>query len=155
MLHVVERLWAGVVFVINSITFSNIQYSFPASQNVLQGTTHMDGPRFSPPGGDPNDDFICKYPKMVGYRPCNTAADRKCWLRRDSDGHQFDIWTDYENETPIGVERKYELVLEDDNYDADGLNFPWAKLFNKQYPGPWIQACWGDTYVVFHIRYLI
>ena len=28
--------------------------------------------------------------------------------------------------------------------NADGYNFNDAKLFNNQFPGPWIRACWGD-----------
>lgn len=29
--------------------------------------------------------------------------------------------------------------------NADGVNNPDGKVFNQSYPGPWIQACWGDT----------
>lgn len=82
---------------------------------------------------------------MGGWEPCSTPTDRKCWLKRTSDGKQFDIFTNYEEEMPIGVTRYYELELEAGSYDADGMDFPFAKLFNDQYPGPWIQACWGDT----------
>ena len=153
MLPLAERLWAGVLFVINAITLSPIPNASPASQIVFQTSSPKNGPIFYPPGGDSSDKFKCNYTNMIGYKPCSTSLDRKCWLRRDSDGHQFDIWTDYENEMPVGIERKYELVLEADDYDADGLNFPWAKLFNKQYPGPWIQACWGDTYLLLYVLY--
>jgi len=30
------------------------------------------------------------------------------------------------------------------NISADGVVNPYGKVFNKTYPGPWIQACWGD-----------
>lgn len=29
--------------------------------------------------------------------------------------------------------------------DADGVLNPFGKVFNHSYPGPWIEACWGDT----------
>lgn len=29
--------------------------------------------------------------------------------------------------------------------NADGVPNPDGKVFNNTYPGPWIQACWGDT----------
>jgi FtsP/CotA-like multicopper oxidase with cupredoxin domain len=28
--------------------------------------------------------------------------------------------------------------------NGDGVVNPYGKVFNQQYPGPWIQACWGD-----------
>ena len=46
---------------------------------------------------------------------------------------------------PLGITRNYTLELTDGWWDADGLNFTAAKLFNNKYPGPWLQACWGDT----------
>ena len=82
---------------------------------------------------------------MVGWENCSTPTDRKCWLRRTLDGKQYDINTNYEDDAPIGITRKYSLELEDGSYDADGMEFAAAKLFNKMYPGPWIEACWGDT----------
>lgn len=92
---------------------------------------------------------------MVGWEPCSTPYDRSCWLRRTLDGKQLDINTNYEEERPIGITREYEIVLEDSWFAADGLNFTAAKLFRQtfptpdddnRYPGPWIQACWGDRY---------
>jgi FtsP/CotA-like multicopper oxidase with cupredoxin domain len=29
--------------------------------------------------------------------------------------------------------------------NADGVVNPGGKVFNRTYPGPWIEACWGDT----------
>lgn len=29
--------------------------------------------------------------------------------------------------------------------NGDGIPNPEGKVFNQTYPGPWIQACWGDT----------
>jgi FtsP/CotA-like multicopper oxidase with cupredoxin domain len=91
---------------------------------------------------------------MLGWEMCSEPWDRGCWLRNPTTGKQYDVFTNYEDEIPIGTTRYYNLTLEDSSWDADGINFPAAKLFrnnsakNPQYPGPWIQACWGDTIVV-------
>ena len=47
--------------------------------------------------------------------------------------------------TPTGITRKYTLNLTNHVINADGLDFEQGKWFNEQDPGPWIQACWGDT----------
>lgn len=102
-------------------------------------------PIFKPPTGRPEDtQFRCDYRAMKGWRPCSTPSNRECWLRHP-DGREFNIMTDYENEAPIGVQRNYTLVVNDGWINADGRNFTEAKIFNNTYPGPWIQACWGDT----------
>ena len=103
------------------------------------------GPIFYAPGASKDDPFQCQYPTMVGWEFCSTPTDRKCWLRRTSDLKQYDINTNYEDDMPVGIPRNYTLELNDGWWDADGLNFTAAKLFNHTYPGPWIQACWGDT----------
>ena len=145
----------ALTFIINLVTFSPVQDAVD-NQRILQipsevapdliGGKRPKGPKFSPPGGIA-DDFKCEYPQMVGWEMCSTPSDRKCWLRRTSDNAQYDVFTNYENEMPIGVTRYYELELVDGSWDADGMDFVFAKLFNNTYPGPWIQACWGDTYV--------
>ena len=103
------------------------------------------GPVFYAPGAPADDPFQCQYPTMVGWEFCSTPTDRSCWLRQTSDSKQYDIYTDYEDDMPLGITRNYTLELNDGWWDADGLNFTAAKLFNNAYPGPWIQACWGDT----------
>ena len=100
---------------------------------------------FRPPGAPADDPLQCQYPFMVEWEMCSTPTDRKCWLRRTSDGKQYDINTDYEDKMPIGITCNYTLHLVDSRWDADGLSFTAAKLFNNSYPGPWIKACWGDT----------
>lgn len=149
-MHIVKCLWASMTFIVSIATLSPIHNSiYPRSpqgnpSNVAPSIQPTKGPGFHPPGGFA-DDFGCQYPSMVGWESCSTPTDRKCWLKRTSDGKQFDIFTNYEEEMPIGVTRYYELELEDGSFDADGIDFPFAKMFNHQYPGPWIQACWGDT----------
>jgi hypothetical protein len=102
------------------------------------------GPIFRPPATPGSSSFHCDYSSMVGWESCSIPTNRKCWLRRRSDGKQYDIFTDYETDMPNGTTRYYELDINDSWYDADGMNFTLAKLFNDKYPGPWIEACWGD-----------
>ncbi|KAI4200170.1 MAG: hypothetical protein LQ350_004131 [Teloschistes chrysophthalmus] len=52
---------------------------------------------------------------------------------------QFNISTDYETLWPTGITRKYTLVADEMNLNADGVLNLDGKVFNKQYPGPWIQ----------------
>jgi len=115
------------------------------------------GPIFRPPGhrqdnGD-GSSFQCDYRAMKGWTNCS-SPDRSCWLVNKATGQRFDTNTDYENEYPTGVRREYWLdVTKSDvlGNQSDGYTFTGATLFNGSYPGPWIQACWGDT-VVIHVR---
>ncbi|KAK0752999.1 multicopper oxidase-domain-containing protein [Schizothecium vesticola] len=120
------------------------------------GTNSKDGLRFRPPGhrqdnGD-GSEFKCDYSAMeaAGWTNCSTP-DRSCWLVNKNTGERFDINTDYENKYPTGVRREYWLEVTKSNITADGFTFAGATVFNGSYPGPWIQACWGDT-VVIHVR---
>ncbi|CAK7232975.1 hypothetical protein SEUCBS140593_008445 [Sporothrix eucalyptigena] len=82
---------------------------------------------------------------------CNTPSNRACWLPG------FDINTDWEVKTPTtGVTRYYTFVLtEVDNYvGADGAVKKKAMLVNGQFPGPTINANWGDTISVSVINKL-
>ena len=38
--------------------------------------------------------------------------------------------------------------------DPDGLKMLHGKVFNNSYPGPWIQACWGDEIEIKVTNYL-
>ncbi|KAI9770556.1 MAG: hypothetical protein M1840_003146 [Geoglossum simile] len=110
------------------------------------------GPIFKPPGGrlrGPGSSFTCNYSAMVGFSSCSTPTNRACWLRNQA-GFEYNINTDYEDtsKTPIGIHRTYYLNLADGWINADGMNFTEAKIFNKTYPGPYIQACWGDNVTV-------
>ncbi|KAH6696779.1 multicopper oxidase-domain-containing protein [Plectosphaerella plurivora] len=162
----VERVWAVVTSFISIISLApdfgwdNRQHPLQDVASILDdaslgGIVSMQplgtpgkGPKFQPPGTPDDGKFRCEYPKMEGWEDCSHERDRKCWLRNKATGKQYDINTDYENEWPTGIERRYTLDLADGSWDADGLNFPFAKLFNQTYPGPWIQACWGDRLIV-------
>jgi len=151
-----ESLWTKVTTVCALFTFSGLQGGtqrpFVVPSRIAPTVYTGGGPIFQPPGVPKASPFECKYPAMVGWESCSTHYDRKCWLREKSTGKQFDINTNYEDEMPIGITRYYNLTLEDGWFAADGLNFSSAKLFKEegapdnQYPGPWIEACWGDRY---------
>ncbi|KAL1902381.1 hypothetical protein Sste5346_001361 [Sporothrix stenoceras] len=73
---------------------------------------------------------------------CNTPSNRACWLPG------FDINTDWEVDTPTtGVVRSYTFVITevDDYVGADGVVKKKAMLINGQFPGPTVNANWGDT----------
>ena len=63
--------------------------------------------------------------------------------------------TDYEAIAPPGIVRDYTLVLSNKTINADGIPFPYGKVFSEDcpegeefdgtFPGPLIQACWGDV----------
>ncbi|KUI58907.1 Laccase-2 [Cytospora mali] len=93
--------------------------------------------------------FQCVYPKR--WKSCNTPTSRDCWLQDTQGGEfasysQIDINTDYENPDaiPRGTTRESQLY-------ADGFKKTSGKAFNKQYPGPLIEACWGDELVI-HVK---
>ncbi|KAL3426474.1 multicopper oxidase [Phlyctema vagabunda] len=164
------RLWAVVTYYISIVSVSPAS-QWSTGQAPLQVLPHYgtvnrppvnanhepaveadeqvpDYPTFPPPGGKKDTKFRCEYPEMAEWEDCSHELDRKCWLRRKSDGKQFDINTDYENFWPKGIIRKYNINLAETTFAADGLDFTFAKLFNKKYPGPWIEACWGDRLIV-------
>jgi len=121
-------------------------YDAPPIEDPSYGSQDAPGPIFSPPGGD-GSGFTCDYSKMNGWTQCSDLADRGCWLE-DGKGGNFSIDTDYERHMPIGIDRVYNVTVGPDQINADGLIFTDAKVVNNSYPGPWIQACWGDRIYV-------
>ncbi|KAL8823326.1 MAG: hypothetical protein Q9191_005957 [Dirinaria sp. TL-2023a] len=106
------------------------------------------GPVFTPPyppeDSPPPDVAIkCDYSAMKGWKDCNDKDDRGCWLQ-GPEGKSFSIDTDYEHYWPTGIKRKYVLDVSEMALAPDGVCMPHGKVFNGSYPGPWIQACWGD-----------
>ena len=154
-MHIVERFWGTVTAVFSIVSLSPVQESIdkqsplPIPSQVTQtaGTSYIDDDPlvFRPPGAFNDDHFRCNYTAMIGWEPCSTPTDRKCWLKRISDGKQYDITTNYEEDAPIGTLRKHRIDLSNQPYDADGMEMSNATLFNQMYPGPWLEACWGDT----------
>ncbi len=137
--------WAGIVHVFNFLTFSSRNANLITHRPALQIPVrphHLDHPIFEPPNGPESDVFTCEYPAMKGFEPCSTHDNRGCWLK--SAYKEFNIHTDYEVEHPVGIKRKYYLETSDMALWPDGCEMAQGKVFNRSYPGPWIQACWGD-----------
>ncbi|KAK3379063.1 multicopper oxidase-domain-containing protein [Lasiosphaeria ovina] len=86
----------------------------------------------------------CRYPKMFGWRTCFNET-KTCWLKNGT--HTIDINTDYENIDliPVGETKYYDFEVSEEPISPDGMTMEHGKLFNRRYPGPWIEACWGDT----------
>ncbi|KAI8653708.1 Laccase 2 [Fusarium sp. Ph1] len=104
-------------------------------------------PKFpSPHGPDTVKNFTCRYPDLGDeWVSCSTVNNRKCWLRNKITKKEYNITTDYEKIYPPGVLREYYLVVDNMTINGDGVFNHEGKVFNQTYPGPWIQACWGDT----------
>ncbi|KAK7534576.1 multicopper oxidase-domain-containing protein [Phyllosticta citricarpa] len=104
---------------------------------------------------DASNGFTCTYPDMKGYKNCNGPDDRSCWLKDTSSRQplfsQYDIHTDYENNWPQGVTREYWIEVGEQILVNDGYSKPHGKVINGTYPGPMIEACWGDEIVV-HVK---
>ena len=143
-MKLVERWIAGVIQAFNVITFSSFSNN-DAVQRALGHISTADygsGPVFHPPNSSLN--FKCDYTEHYSdWKGCSTPQDRGCWLRGPN-GTEFNISTDYENSTPKGIVRKYELEVSAKDLDPDGFKNLRGKVFNETYPGPWIEACWGD-----------
>ena len=143
-----KRWLAGLVRVLDFITLSPSNNQHPLQQLPLQRPALQplvgnpsSGPIFRPP--NPEGDFTCDYTRQVNWAQCNTPQNRECWLRGPN-GEELNIHTNYEMVAPNGTLRQYELDVSDIDLAPDGFNVNFGKVFNKTYPGPWIQACWGD-----------
>ena len=153
------RFWHAVVEVVGWLTISPIsEYGLDRVPQVPLGggvkSVHRLGGVFDPPThvSDPNKKFECDYSKMKGWEPCSIPENRECWLRHKETGREFNIHTDYEREAPIGITRHYTLNVSTDRINADGLWFDQAVIFNNTFPGPLIEACWGDVSKETHIQ---
>ncbi|RYP70902.1 hypothetical protein DL771_005152 [Monosporascus sp. 5C6A] len=80
--------------------------------------------------GLPYTPIVCSYPELEakGWEFCNTEDSRDCWIRDPNENQpsftQWDVRTNYGSPKNLG------------------------KYFNGTYPGPTIQACWGDQLVI-------
>ena len=158
-MHLFDGLWTSITYVTSFLSLSPFEGPSGKEQAPLLTTSDVfhfgshRGPIFKPPGGrliGPGSEFTCDYSQMVGWSNCSTPENRTCWLRNDKTGLEYNISTNYEdiNQTPIGIHRNYVLNVTDQWINADGLNFAEGKVFNGSYPGPWIQACWGDVCIL-------
>jgi hypothetical protein len=156
-MHLMDHVWIGITYVLSCLTPSLFKGIGDVEQTPFLTSSgsgllhHKDYPIFKPPGGLTGSEFTCEYPQMPGWAPCSTPSNRACWLRHNQTGVEYNIATNYEafNQTPIGITRTYYLNVTDESINADGLPFIEGKIFNKTYPGPWIEACWGDVCFYF------
>ena len=144
-MHLLVSWWLCMVHVFDRLTFSswagNVSTQQPRLQIPLRhGNPHY--PIFEPSNSPESQIFRCEYPSMPDYVPCSTHEDRGCWLKGPD--KEYNITTDYEKEYPVGITRRYYLEASDMTLYPDGVANTGGKVFNRSYPGPWIQACWGD-----------
>ncbi|PVH98835.1 laccase-like multicopper oxidase [Periconia macrospinosa] len=113
-----------------------------ATYPLVSGLTVPRGlqPRQASPG------FTCHLPD--GYEWCNNENNRSCWMRNTATGKEYNIDTDYEDDFPPGIERPYWIEVGQADISPDGVLKKAAQTINGTYPGPLIEACWGDTLVV-------
>ncbi|KAJ5818171.1 multicopper oxidase-domain-containing protein [Penicillium riverlandense] len=83
--------------------------------------------------------------RSIAVVPCqNTPTSRGCW-------GEHNISTDYYAVTPdTGVIREYWLSVQNCTLAPDGYERQ-VLVFNGSYPGPTIEADWGDTLII-HVR---
>ena len=142
-----ERWWAAVSYVITIVTLSSWSNE-PAPQQPLGEMAILNhdeyhSPIFHPPSAPPG--FVCDYSAMgPNIRSCSTSSGRGCWLTNGT--FEWNINTNYEDVslTPKGILRKYTLDAANMTLNADGFINEYGQVFNQSFPGPWIQACWGD-----------
>lgn len=134
-----------MVYVFDYLTFSPWSGNGLTQQPMAQVPARhqrLDYPIFEPPNSPEGQTFRCEYPSMRKYVPCSTHNNRGCWLKGPN--KEYNITTDYETEYPVGITRKYYLEASNMTISPDGVPNTGGKVFNGSYPGPWIQACWGD-----------
>ena len=185
-MKLLERIWVTATCILEWLSPSNVDeyanHQTPIGDGLNLGhhphgsirpipatstSARQPGPTFKPPtgriGGLPGSEFQCEYPEMVDYEFCSTDQDRGCWLRNKINHTEYNIYTDYETVTPIGIDRYYIFNTTDFNITADGQVDTHGKAFQLVhpdgtadkpiFPGPWLQACWGD--VLFRPRIMI
>jgi len=104
------------------------------------------GLTFTPQGASKG--FTCQYPNATGWKFCNSPSDRGCWItdpNKKETIYQYNITTDYENFAPTGIIREYFLNVTLGPVSPDGYIKEVGILFNNTFPGPVLEACWGDT----------
>ena len=166
----IDRISTAFTYVVSFLTFSLVNGPGRDDQAPLLTTPDAidhessGGPIFKPPGGrleGVDSDFTCDYSAMPDFYNCSTPTNRRCWLKNRNTGFEYNINTNDEdtNLTPNGTTRTHYLNITDSWVNADGMNFTEAKIFNITYPGPWIQACWGDVCIhpmlLFHSHLMI
>jgi FtsP/CotA-like multicopper oxidase with cupredoxin domain len=111
-----------------SLLVSGISVSAQRSQG---DPGRLGQPTRQQPGGSPGGKNFCE----------NSPSNRQCW-------GLYDINTNFYTTTPdTGAIRTYNLELTQQTFAPDGTP-RMMQLVNGQYPGPTLEANWGDTVVV-------
>lgn len=156
-MKLLEQLWVAITCVTNWFAWSPVesptsqQHPLGEKQKVVTSVQHVvyhgvatvtqePGPIFTPPTArvPPYDgyDYTCDYTAMKGYTNCSTEQDRGCWLYNHETGDRYDIYSDYETKTPVGINRYYTLLANDHvSINADGQWATFSKVFNNTFPG--------------------
>ena len=114
-MKLLERWWAGFVYVFEALSFTSSPDGSPLQQ-PLHAIQTLDygkpSPVFPAPNGpEGTSDFVCNYTAMgSGWRNCSTPQNRECWLRGPK-GEEYNIKTDYEKDAPKGTTRKVQVVV--------------------------------------------
>ncbi|KAF8244371.1 hypothetical protein K440DRAFT_605113, partial [Wilcoxina mikolae CBS 423.85] len=84
---------------------------------------------------------------------CNTPHNRRCWINGPAVWDYYTIETDYELRWPRGVVREYWLNVTYTTIAPDGVERI-GQVVNGTYPGPLLEANWGDTLRIHVTNYL-
>ena len=100
----------------SSLLGSNSNYQQPLAIGEHNANGHVKEPSTGPSFKVAGTNFTCNYPSMKGYRSCNHADDRNCWLRpSDNRDTTYNIHTEYDTPgdtfTPVGVVREVKLTI--------------------------------------------
>ncbi|KAN0078973.1 Multicopper oxidase domain containing protein [Elaphomyces granulatus] len=157
-----HAVWTGILYVFDLITLSP-ERSKPLPEAPLPAVSVSNVPTpvseiphkfdddtpLPPIVGVPRREgaFECPYPDMIDFENCHGPGSRGCWLYNPDTGEEYNITTDYDDPTkvPKGIVREFWLQISDMPISPDGVTMEHGKVFNRTYPGPWIEACWGDT----------
>ncbi|KAE9571468.1 Laccase [Colletotrichum fructicola] len=133
-----STLSKGVVFLLYGLAAAAPKSS--SGNGVSKRQSSPSVPSGAPNAPAPSAPAASNTPEPVN-KSCNAPDSRGCWM----DG--FDINTAYEDKTPdTGITRQYELVLTEHTTftGGDGMSKNTAMLINGAFPGPTIEADWGD-----------
>lgn len=142
-----ESVWTTLVYVIDILTFSSsgnrelvLKTSTELSASKIRTYPHFQVPK-NPQSGEA---FTCSYPELTDFTVCHSPTNRSCWL--ESKDKTFNVDSDSEilEGTPTGIVRRYNLNVSEIELSPDGYLMEHGKVFNGSYPGPWLEACWGD-----------
>ena len=151
------KCWVAFLELYNTFIFSStsdkslIQTSFKEEGFQLPSISGgYDSPVFRAPSSSRGSDFQCNYTLFDNgnWVNCSYPDNRGCWLRNRGDPKLvFNISSNYEDpkKVPKGILREYVLDISKKELNQDGVIMQDGVVFNQSYPGPWIQACWGDT----------